>query len=54
VWLIYLPVGDVDESLARVVAEGGTVLRSIKGKDGAYVYAAIEDPAGAVFAIAPG
>jgi uncharacterized protein len=54
VWLIYLPVGDVDESLRRVAEEGGTVLRSIKGKDGAYVYAAIQDPVGAVFAIAPG
>lgn len=54
VWLIYLPVGDMQESLKRVAEEGGTVLRAIKGKGGEYVYAAIQDPVGAIFAIAPG
>ena len=53
VWLLYLPVGDMQESLRLVPELGGTVLRSIKGKDGAYVYAAIQDPVVAVFAIAP-
>jgi uncharacterized protein len=54
VWLIYLPVGDLTESLARVEAEGGRVLRSARQQDGTYVYAAIEDPAGACLALAPG
>lgn len=53
VWMMYLPVGDVDESLRRVEAEGGKVLKASKGKNGKYVYAAIQDPLGVTFALSP-
>lgn len=54
VWMIYLPVADMAESLRRVAEEGGTVLKAVQGKNGQYVYAAVRDPVGAVFALAPG
>jgi uncharacterized protein len=54
VWMIYLPVGDLAESLRRVREEGGTVLREVRGSDGAFVFAAIRDPVGAYLALAPG
>lgn len=53
VWMIYLPVGDLDESLRRVDAEGGKVVKTMRGGDGKAVYAAIQDPVGAYFALAP-
>jgi predicted enzyme related to lactoylglutathione lyase len=53
VWMIYLPVGDLAESLRRVQHHGGTVLKTMTGKDGQPVYAAIQDPAGAYFAMTP-
>ncbi|MBA2667690.1 MAG: VOC family protein, partial [Trueperaceae bacterium] len=46
VWLIYLSVGDLDESLRRVEEEGGTVLKAQRREDGRYVYAAVRDPVG--------
>jgi uncharacterized protein len=54
VWLLYLPVGDLDESLERVGAEGGRILHEQRGKDGALRYAVIEDPVGAAVALVPG
>jgi len=54
VWMIYLPVGDLAESLRRVQEEGGTVVTAIQGEAGAYVYAAVQDPAGAYLALMPG
>jgi uncharacterized protein len=53
VWMIYLPVGDLAESLRRVDAEGGKVIRAIQGEDGGYFYAAVQDPVGACFALVP-
>ena len=53
VWMLYLPVGDLAESLRRVEEEGGTVLRAIQGKDGAYAYAAVRDPVGVCLALVP-
>lgn len=47
VWMIYLPVGDLAESVRRVDAGGGKVIKSTRGKNGDLVYVAIEDPAGA-------
>ena len=47
VWMIYLPVGDLAESLRRVDAEGGSVLRAMPGADGTYMQAVIQDPVGA-------
>lgn len=54
VWMLYLPVGDLAESLRRVQEERGTVLKALQGKDGAYVYAAVQDPVGVCLALAPG
>ena len=54
VWMIYLPVGDLAESLRRVREGGGEVIKATQGKDGEYVYAVIQDPVGAVLALAPG
>jgi predicted enzyme related to lactoylglutathione lyase len=54
VWMIYLPVGDLGDSLRRVEDEGGKVLRSMRGTGGEPVYAAIQDPVGAAFALVPG
>lgn len=54
VWMIYLPVGDLAESLRRVQEEGGTIVKVQQGTDGAYVYAAVQDPVGAVVALLPG
>jgi len=50
-WMIYLPVGDLAESLRRVRDEGGKVIKSSQGKDGAYTSAFVQDPVGACFAL---
>ena len=54
VWMLYLPVGDLAESLRRVTDEGGTVIKAAKSADGEYAYAAIRDPVGACLALVPG
>ncbi len=54
VWLIYLTVGDLAESLRLVREEGGRVIREVRGADGKYVFAVIQDPVGAYLALAPG
>ena len=54
VWMIYLPVGDLAESLRRVEEEGGKVIKATRGTDGAYAYAAVQDPVGACLALVPG
>jgi len=52
-WLIYLPVGDLAESLSRVRAEGGQVLEEATSPGGDLVFAVIRDPVGAALALAP-
>lgn len=54
VWLICLPVGDLDESLGRVAEAGGEVVDARKGADGRYVYSAIKDPVGVCIALVQG
>ncbi len=54
VWLLYLPVGDLTESLRRVRTEGDTVLREAKQSSGEIAFAVIRDPAGACLALMPG
>lgn len=54
VWLIYLPVGDLAESLRLVEEEGGRIIKAIRGRDGEYVYAVIQDPVGAYLALTHG
>jgi len=51
IWMIYLPVGDLAESVRRVEEEGGEVLKTMRGGDGKKVYAAIQDPVGACLAL---
>lgn len=51
VWMIYLPVGDLADSLRRVEEEGGKILKAVSDDDGTYAYAAIEDPVGVYFAL---
>ena len=53
VWMIYLPVGDLTESVRRVEEEGGTVVREMRQKNGEYAYAAVRDPVGAHLALVP-
>ncbi len=50
-WMIYLPVGDLGESLRRVREEGGRVIKATRGTDGEYTYAAVQDPVGACLAL---
>ena len=54
VWMIYLPVGDLAESLRRVRGEGGTIIKATPGADGEYVSAVVQDPVGACLALVPG
>jgi predicted enzyme related to lactoylglutathione lyase len=54
VWMLYLPVGDLAESLRRVQEEGGKIVTAAQGEDGEYVYAAVQDPVGAYLALMPG
>ncbi len=53
IWMIYLPVGDLNESLRRVQEEGGQVIKDNTGADGGFNYAVIQDPVGATLALAP-
>lgn len=54
VWMIYLPVGDLAESLRRVEEEGGKVVKAMQDQNGAYAYAAVQDPVGVYLALMPG
>ena len=54
IWMIYLPVGDLAESLRRVREGGGEVIKATRGGDGAYAYAVVQDPVGACLALVPG
>lgn len=50
-WLAYVVVGDVDTSIARCREHGGSVIAGPKGSEGSR-YCVIQDPAGAVIALA--
>jgi predicted enzyme related to lactoylglutathione lyase len=54
IWIIYLPVGDLAESLRRVREGGGEVIKATRGSDGEYVSAVIQDPVGACLGLLPG
>lgn len=54
IWMIYMPVGDLAESLRRVREEGGKIIKESMGTDDDYAYAIIEDPVGATLALVPG
>lgn len=46
-WLTYVVVADLEESLRRVEAGGGSAVTAIKGEAGSTRYCVIRDPAGA-------
>ena len=54
IWMIYLPVGDLAESVRRVRDERGKIIKATRGKDGEYACAVVQDPVGAWLALAPG
>jgi len=54
IWMIYLPVGDLAESLRRVQEGEGEVIKATQGSDGEYAVAVIQDPVGACLALVPG
>ncbi len=54
IWMIYLPVGDLAESLRRVRDGGGKIIKETTGADGGYAYAVVQDPVGASLALVPG
>jgi predicted enzyme related to lactoylglutathione lyase len=51
VWLIYITVADLDESLRRCTAQGGKQRTPVRNAPGMGRYCVIEDPAGAVAAL---
>ena len=53
VWLLYLPVGDINESLRRVQEEGGRIIKKSRNDDGSYAYVVIQDPIGIAMALTP-
>jgi uncharacterized protein len=54
IWMIYLPVGDLAESLRRVREGGGKVIKETRGDDGKHTSAVIQDPVGVWLALAAG
>jgi len=53
-WMIYLPVGDLAESVRRVREEGGTIIKATRGNDEEYACAVVQDLVGACLALVPG
>jgi predicted enzyme related to lactoylglutathione lyase len=53
-WMIYLPVGDLAESVRRVREEGGKIIKATRGNDGEYACAVVQDLVGACLALVPG
>jgi predicted enzyme related to lactoylglutathione lyase len=54
IWMIYLPVGDLAESVHRVRKEGGEIIKATRGNHGEYACAVIQDPVGAHLALVQG
>ncbi len=54
IWMIFLPVGDLAESLRRVGEGGGKIIKATRGHDGEYECAVVQDPVGACLALVPG
>lgn len=53
VWLLYLPVGDLDESVRRVADEGGKIIEAVQNEDGGHASVVIQDPVGAHLVLVP-
>lgn len=54
VWVLYLPVGDLEQSVHEVEAGGGEVVKASLGADGTASSVVIRDPVGACLALVPG
>ena len=54
IWMLYLPVGDLGESLRRVRAEGGEIIKVRRGDDGESADGILRDPVGACLALVQG
>jgi uncharacterized protein len=54
IWLIYLPVGDLAESVRRVREERGEIIKAGRGTDGEYVSVVVKDLVGAHLALVQG
>lgn len=54
VWMLYLPVGSLEESMRRAEEEGGGLVRTARNSKGETQYAIVQDPVGAVFALVQG
>ena len=54
IWMIYLPVGDLAESVRRVREEGGEIIKAKRESDGEYACAVVQDPVGAHLALVRG
>lgn len=55
VWMLYVAVGDLEESLRRVEEEGGEVVRrGDTAEEHGIAYAVIRDPVGAYMGLMPG
>lgn len=51
VWMMYLPVGDLADSLKHVQSGDGSIVNEYKNDDGQTTFAAIQDPVGAYLAL---
>lgn len=51
-WIMYISVENINDSLEKALKLGGKLIKEHKAKDGHTVYSMIEDPAGAIFALA--
>jgi predicted enzyme related to lactoylglutathione lyase len=51
VWLVYIQVTNIAQSLERCLALGGQVLKRSHLEDGSLQYAVIQDPVGAILAL---
>ena len=54
IWLIFLPVGDLSESLLRVEEGGGKILKEAVGNDKGSVQAVVQDPIGVCLGLVQG
>ena len=54
VWLICLPVGDLEQSLEHARAHDGEVVDARRDREGRLTYAVVRDPVGAYLALVPG
>jgi predicted enzyme related to lactoylglutathione lyase len=52
--MIYLPVGDLAESVRRVREQGGKIIKTTRGNEGEYEVVVIQDLVGAYLALVPG